>query len=66
MYRSKAPEFWREEIGLKKLNWPANSPDLNPIENLWKQCKNRVHERNQLSNKNEMWALVSSVWEDIP
>ena len=45
-HRSNAPKFWREEIGLKKLNWSANSPHLNPIENVWKQCKNQVQERN--------------------
>ena len=66
VHQSKAPKFWWEEIGLKKLNWPANSLNLNPIENLWKQCKNRVQERNRPSNKDEMWALVSFVWEYIP
>ena len=66
MHPSKAPKFWRKEIGLKKLNWLANSLDLNPIDNLWKQCKNQMQERNQPSNKDEMCDLVSSMWEDIP
>ena len=46
VHQSNAPKFWKGKIDLKKLHWPANSPDLNTIENLWKQCKNHVQERN--------------------
>lgn len=30
---------WREEHGFEKLKWPAQLPDLDPIENLWYQMK---------------------------
>jgi hypothetical protein len=34
VHHSNVPKFWKEKLGLMKLNWPANPPDLNLIENL--------------------------------
>ena len=34
VHRSKICEEWRQTHLLEKLNWLANSPDLNPIENV--------------------------------
>ena len=62
---STLPKLWREEVGIKKLKWPANSPDLNPLENLWKQCKDQVQLKNRPRNKDEMWASVNRAWENI-
>jgi hypothetical protein len=33
---------WAEENGVSLLDWPPYSPDLNPIENLWKLFKERI------------------------
>lgn len=47
------------------LSWPAQSPDLNPIENLWREVKLALKGKNP-SNKNELWALVEAAWKNIP
>ena len=36
MHQSSQPRLWREAHQMRKLNWPPNSPNLIPIENLWK------------------------------
>ena len=43
-HKTKAVKKWLEEHGIPVLEWPGNSPDLNPIENAWNQMKNMVQE----------------------
>ena len=43
------------------MEWPAQSPNLNPIENLWGDIKNAVSEAKP-KNSQELWNVVCSSW----
>lgn len=47
------------------IEWPAQSPDLNPIENLWGTLKKNVHAR-QPSNLEELERFAKEEWARIP
>lgn len=50
-----------EEIaneGVTVSDWPANSPDLSPIENVWKILQDKVYEKGQFKKKDELSAEI--------
>ena len=66
-HRAREVETWREENNIPRFPWPAQSPDLNPIENIWLVLKNSV-KRNILTIRtlNDLREHLQSAWENIP
>ena len=53
-----------EKNNIQTLPWPAYSPDLNPIENLWDELERRL-KKHQPKNKQELEVLLKQEWQEI-
>lgn len=64
---SRLSRAWFEEKEIDLLDWPACSPDLNPIENLWGILARRVYGNGrQYTSVNELYVAVCIAWREIP
>ena len=52
--------------GKRLMNWPAKSPDLNPIENFSAIVKPKLYVGGkQYNNKNDLWDSIKTICSNI-
>ncbi len=56
-HTAKGTKSWFNDHGVTVLDWPANSPDLNPIENLWGIVKRKMRDTRP-NNADDLKATV--------
>jgi transposase len=65
-HASKKTKEWKQENLTEIFPWPAQSPDLNPIENLWNELEKRIRNHRPMpKNKNEFFAALQTEWYKI-
>lgn len=56
-----------DEVGVRTLEWPARSPDLNPIEHLWDQLGTSIRRQQKPpSDLQELRTALVREWDQIP
>jgi transposase len=65
-HRSRTVMDWLNQQEFDTLEWPAQSPDLNPIEHLWAGLKRRLNEyEHPPTGMLELWERIEDEWNKI-
>ena len=58
-HTAKVTKKWLADNSIDAMFWPGQSPDLNPIENIWAIISRTLAGRT-ISNKDKLWEAVQS------
>ena len=63
---SLTKDWLKKNNNFECMNWPALSPDLNPIENIWGYISEKVYlNKPSYSNKLALKNAIEKAWEEI-
>lgn len=66
IHTSSATKAWFDSRKIELLWWPARSPDLNPVENIWGILVRRIYaDGKQYNSVAELKVAVSEAWENF-
>ncbi|EFP12960.1 hypothetical protein CRE_12406 [Caenorhabditis remanei] len=66
VHASNSTKAWFQSKKIKVLDWPARSPDLNPIENLWGILVRRIYKHGkQYNSVNDLKTAILAAWDAI-
>ena len=66
-HTAKSVREWLSEQQFGVMEWPVQSPDLNPIENMWALLKRRLYRSYEAPPKGmcELWDRIKETWYNI-
>ena len=66
-HTSKRASKWLDDNNIEVMTWPAQSPDINPLEHLWVDLKKSLRKYSTPpKGVHELWDRVVVEWNKIP
>lgn len=66
-HSAAAVRGYLREVGIRSMEWPPKSPDLNPIEHIWDSVKKRIRARNNPPITHAALTIAAiEEWETTP
>lgn len=66
-HRARVVNQYLDDQGVERMDWPARSPDINPIEHAWDMLQRRISARQRKpSTRAELAAALVEEWALIP
>src|SRR2546421_4843863 len=66
IHTAKITREWFKTNKIVIIDWPANFPDLNPIENIWRQLKDNIQNKKDFPrNINDLKVAIKEEWENL-
>ena len=67
MHKVRSIQKWFVEIGVEELDWPAQSPDLNPIKHLCDELEHRLRAKpNRPKSVPDLTNTLVAEWKQVP
>ncbi|MBW0593789.1 hypothetical protein O181_133504 [Austropuccinia psidii MF-1] len=65
IHTAQASTDWQNWHDIIKLDWPAHSPDLNPIKKVWKAMKSQISKLYQPQMVDGLRHAINAAWTDF-
>jgi transposase len=66
-HTAKVVKEYLKNARFEVLEWASQSPDVNPIENLWDQVKDQLEARkDRPTSLPELFEMVKEEWQKVP
>ena len=65
-HRARIVADFKQTVGIRSIEWPSKSPDLNPIEHIWDVMGRTIQELDPSPNLEQLKLSLIDAWNNIP
>jgi len=65
-YRARTVDAYNQQVGIKRMDWPACSPNLHPTEHLWDELDRRARNNHTPpTDSQHLFQILHAEWQAL-